>query len=368
MATKVIVPSEGGDVCVVSECAVSVGDHVKAGDLICSVETDKAMIDVTAPCEGNILELLCEEGEEVQAFCPIAVIGQAGEKAEEIEEDVKMLVSPRARRYAQEQGIDLEGIHGTGILGSIIERDVRALEPVRNMTVKKEAYEVRILSKIEKASGNHVLESLQQSAQFTLTSRVCVDKLLELRRRLKESGERLQMQTVTVNDLFCFAVAKTLPGFKKLNAVWHGQELREYSTVNLGIAVDSDRGLLVPVIQNAEELSLDTLSRKCHELAAKCKSHKQSAQDLSGGTFSVSNLGSYGIEGFTPIINAPQVAILGIGAPVSRLILEKGQVQEIHEVILSLTLDHRAVDGAPGAQFLKELKENIENIDILLGK
>ena len=366
MATKVIVPSEGGDVCVVSECAVSVGDHVNAGDLICSVETDKAMIDVTAPCEGNVLELLCEEGEEVQAFCPIAVIGQEGEKVEETEG--KRLVSPRARRYAQERGIELESIHGTGIFGSITEQDVRAGEPERNMTVKKEAYEVRILGKIEKASGNHVLESLQQSAQFTLTSRVCVDKLLELRRRLKESGERLQMQSVTVNDLFCFAVAKTLPKFKKINAVWHGEELREYSTVHLGIAVDSDGGLLVPVIQNAEELSLDAFSRKSHELAAKCKSHKQSAQDLSGGTFSVSNLGSYGIESFTPILNAPQVGILGIGAPVSRLLLEKGQLQEIHEVILSLTLDHRAVDGAPGAHFLKELKENIESIDILLGR
>ncbi len=364
MAVKVIVPSEGGDACIVSECAVSTGDHVNAGDLICSVETDKAMIDVTAPCEGVILELFCKENEEVQAFGPVAIIGQGGEA----EGREKVKASPRARRYAAEHGVSLEGISGTGFSGSITEQDVKAAEPDKTDTAEIPNYRVRKLSRMEQASGSHVLASLKESAQFTITSRVCVDKLLELRRRFQESGERFKLQSVTVNDLFCFAAAKTLPGFQRINAVWHGEELREYSRVNLGIAVDSGEGLLVPVIQNAQELSLEEFAKRSHELAAKCRQHSQSSQDLSGGTFSVTNLGSYGIESFTPIINTPQVAILGIGGPVGRLVLENGQLREIQEVMLSLTLDHRVVDGAPGAQFLKELRENIENIDILLGK
>lgn len=401
MAAKIIVPSEGSDVCLISECCVHVGDTVHAGDLICSVETDKAAIDVVAPCDGVVLALLHEEGDEVPAFETLAIVGQEGEdigaltkgeeapavqeepqappapeaataaEPEKLVPDVQSLVSPRAKRYAGEHGVSLEGIVGTGMLGSIIEHDViaaqaHALEQADEAAA--DAYTVRTLTKMQKASAKHMLESLQQSAQLTLCQRVCVDKLLQLRSRMKQSGEALGMHTVTVNDLYCFAVARTLPDFPELNAVWSGDELHVYRSVNLGVAVDTENGLVVPVVRDAQALSLSALSEQSHALAQRCRTHTQSVQDLTGGTFSVSNLGSFGIEMFTPILNTPQVAILGVGAPVERLTMDGGAVHSTKEAMLSLTVDHRAVDGAPAAKFLAALRRNIENIDILLGK
>lgn len=378
MATKVIVPSEGGDLCVISECAVSAGDRVSMGDLICSVETDKAMVDVSAPCGGVVLAVLYQEGDEVKAFEPVAVIGEEGESLEEEESPEKerrekegkpsgteaSLASPRARRYAQENHISLEGIEGTGMCGSITEKDVREAAGEN----PQGGFRIRTFSRMEQASGRHVLESLQQSAQFTLTARVCADRLLQLRAQLKETPQIPELAAVTVNDLFCFAVSRTLPQFPRLNAVWHGQELYEYETVNLGIAVDAGEGLVVPVVAEAEKLSLYGLSKKNHELAGSCRAHTQRAEDLKGATFSVSNLGKYGVEAFTPILNAPQVAILGIGAPVSRLVLDGGQVRETKEIMLSLTIDHRAVDGAYGAKFLQALQRNVEQMELLLAR
>ncbi|OUQ28808.1 hypothetical protein B5E77_00100 [Lachnoclostridium sp. An131] len=395
MATKVIVPSEGGDLCVISECVVAVGDRVCMGDLICSVETDKAMVDVSAPCDGVVLAILYQEGDEVKAFEPIAVIGEEGEKIEKedtgkeepVEEMVQIqrqasekekmkeekpgdkreevLVSPRARRYAEKHQVSLKEIVGTGIFGSITEKDV-AEQAAHTEESEEKGYRVRMLSRMEQASGRHVMESLQQSAQFTLTMRVCADRLLELRTQLKENRQMPELASVTVNDLFCFAAARTLLQFPRLNAVWNGEELREYDVVNLGIAVDSGEGLVVPVVSNADRLSLYELSRRSHELAERCRAHIQSAEDLKGATFSITNLGKYGIEVFTPILNVPQTAILGIGAPVGRLVLDHGQIRETKEIMLSLTLDHRAVDGALGAAFMQALKMNVECMDILL--
>lgn len=401
MAAKIIVPSEGSDVCLISECCVNVGDTVHTGDLICSVETDKAVIDVVAPCDGVVLALLHEVGDEVPAFETLAIVGQQGEdigaltKSEEVSaaqqkpealpepdtlpavqtqtsvSDARSLVSPRAKRYAHTHGVPLEGITGTGMLGSVTECDVIAAmtqtveQAMQNPT---EEYTVKTLTKMQKASAKHMLESLQQSAQLTLCQRVCVDKLLQLRSRMKQDGEALGMHMVTVNDLYCFAVTRTLPDFPELNAIWSGDELHIYRSVHLGVAVDTENGLVVPVIRNAQTLSLSELSDQSHILAQRCRTHMQSVQDLTGGTFSVSNLGSFGIEMFTPILNTPQVAILGVGAPVERLTMDGGVVRSTKEAMLSLTVDHRAVDGAPAARFLAALRRNIENIDILLGK
>ena len=149
------------------------------------------------------------------------------------------------------------------MLGSIIERDVIAAQahaPEQADEAAADAYTVRTLTKMQKASAKHMLESLQQSAQLTLCQRVCVDKLLQLRSRMKQSGEALGMHTVTVNDLYCFAVARTLPDFPELNAVWSGDELHVYRSVNLGVAVDTENGLVVPVVRDAQALSLSALS------------------------------------------------------------------------------------------------------------
>lgn len=402
MATSVIVPSEGGDICTVYDFAVKVGDHVEMGDLICSAETDKVTIDVVSPCAGTILALIHKEGDEVKAFDPVAVVGTAGEKVEieessekpQIEpagkstetdhmnnvipiprsEGSKTVASPKAKKYALDNGISLEGIVGTGVYNSITYRDViEAIKkacPIQKeeQTAAESSYSVRKLSRIQETSAKLLYKSLHDSAQFTITTRVCVDRLLELRKLFKACEDDARVQKITINDLYCFAVARTLVQFPRVNAIVYGDEIREYTAVNLGIAVDTEDGLIVPVIHDAQDLSLVELSVKAHELADKCKKHKQNAKDLSGGTFTVSNLGSDGIETFTPIINSPQVAILGVGAPVGRVILKNGVPYEIQEAMLSLTLDHRFVDGVPGSKFLKVLRRNIENIDVLLAR
>ena len=178
----------------------------------------------------------------------------------------------------------------------------------------------------------------------------------------------LGLGRITIGDLFNYAVTKTLMEMPFMNARWEGEELREYSEVNLGIAVATSQGLVVPVLHQANLLSLSPMASRSRELIEKARNHSLSPAEMAGGTFTVTNLGGKGIEEFTPILNIPQIAILGIGAPVSRLVLQDGKVSEIHEVKVSLTIDHRALDGAPAADFLERLSANTENMGLLFTK
>jgi pyruvate dehydrogenase E2 component (dihydrolipoamide acetyltransferase) len=190
--------------------------------------------------------------------------------------------------------------------------------------------------------------------------------LLAYRQRLKTSDQALGLSGVTINDLVMLAVAKTLPGFLDLNATFADGELRRYRQVHLGFAVDTPRGLLVPVIRNASARSLRQLAAESSRLAQACQSGAVSPDALSGGTFTVTNLGQFGIESFTPIVNAPQVAILGVGNVNLRPVEDEGGVVHVPHIGLSLTIDHQIVDGAPGARFLQALARNIAQIELSL--
>lgn len=320
----------------------------------------------------------------------------------------QLRVSPRARNLAARKSLDLNGLNGSGPSGRIIERDVQAallagarLTPVAKSMVaagdftppergtgaggritkrdlipaqpqaeiipSTEAAEIIPLKGARKVIAARMLESLQTTAQLTLNVSVDARALLDYRKRLKNSAPELGLNKVTINDLVLFAVSRTLPFFLDLNSLFQENAIHRYQAVHLGMAVDTERGLLVPVIRQAQTLSLKALAGEAHRLADACTSGQIKPDELTGGTFSVSNLGNLGIESFTPVLNPPQVGILGVGGINLKPVEVDGEVAFIPHVSLSLTINHQVVDGASGARFLQGLSRNLGQIDLLLG-
>ncbi len=324
-------------------------------------------------------------------------------------------VSPRARNLAARKGLDLAGVQGSGPGGRVIERDVQAalaarptLTPLARAMVDKgefvapaqgtgvggritskdlqtaapfhlplskggepetappDEFERVPLTNVRRIIAERMLASLQTTAQLTLNSFADARALQAYRKRLKASAEELGLREVTVNDLVLFAVSRTLPQFPDINALFTGDALLQARRVHLGFAVDTRRGLLVPVIRNADTLSLREMSQAARRLGQAAQDGKVALDELQGGTFTVTNLGALGIETFTPVLNPPQVAILGVGNIHLKPIDVDGDVQFIPHVGLSLTINHQVVDGAPGARFLQALARNLANLDLLL--
>lgn len=329
-------------------------------------------------------------------------------------------VSPRARGLAERTGISTAELRGSGPGGRILERDVQAavmaqprLTPVARAMVEKGGFAVpgqgsgpggRITARdvaaaaqtagqaqtqpaptatapqpsaddildvtplrgVRKVIAERMIGSLQTTAQLTLHSSADARSLLALRKRLKDSDPALGLQGVTVNDLVLFAVARTLPRFPDLNAVLRDNAVTRYRPVHLGFAVDTPRGLLVPVILRAHQLSLRALAEESKRLAAAAQGGTIAPDELVGGTFTVTNLGSLGIEQFTPILNVPQVAILGVGSIQLKPMEVDGEVSFVPHIGLSLTVNHQVVDGAPGARFLQALAQGLAQLDLLL--
>ena len=322
----------------------------------------------------------------------------------------EVFVSPRARRLAEHKGLAVADLTGSGPGGRIIERDVQAalaarprLTPLARALVEKGGftppadaagrvtsrdltpptatasapgiagptqavaeYEDIPLSNVRRLIAERMLASLQTTAQLTLNASADARQVQALRQRLKASPEALGLREVTVNDLVLFAVSRTLTRFPDLNALFLDKSLRRFTPVHLGFAVDTPRGLLVPVIRHADSLSLRALSQAARRLAQAAQDGKATPDDLSGGTFTVTNLGSLGIESFTPVLNPPQVAILGVGSIQLKPVDADGEVQFIPHLGLSLTVNHQVVDGAPGARFLHAVTQAIASLDLLL--
>ncbi|HEX2908089.1 MAG TPA: dihydrolipoamide acetyltransferase family protein, partial [Phototrophicaceae bacterium] len=311
--------------------------------------------------------------------------------------DVAVGVSPRAKNLAISKGLDLEDIQGTGPHGRIIERDIQAalaakpqLTPLAKSMLAKGEFIApeqgsgvggRITSKdllpaaqpepqmaapaptadetqviplkgMRKVIATRMLNSMQTTAQLTLNAAADARALLAYRKQLKNSPEALGLQNVTINDLVMFAVSRTLLQYPDLNAYFADETITQFKTVHLGFAVDTPRGLIVPVIRRASQLSLKQLAQEAGRLARACQDGSAAPDDLGGGTFTVTNLGSLGIESFTPVLNVPQVAILGVGNINLKPVEVDGDVQFIPHLGLSLTINHQVIDGAPGARFL----------------
>ncbi|MDR2370733.1 MAG: 2-oxo acid dehydrogenase subunit E2 [Treponema sp.] len=334
------------------------------------------------------------------ASAPAAAVPAAGGPA-----------SPRARNLAKREALPLDGVSGSGPGGRIIERDVAAVlntRPPLSAAAKAAAAlgspvpaagsglggrvnaadmagavqaeagpdaapvfgEGKItetpIRGIRKLIAGRMFQSLAESAQFTLNSSAQASRLQEWRARFKASEDTYPgLSKITINDLVLFAVSRVLPRFPFMNALKIGDSLKTFERVHLGVAVDAPRGLMVPVIRGADLLTLPRIAGEAKRLAAACQNGSVKTEELSGSTFTVTNLGSLGVTSFTPILNAPEVAILGVCGIEMKPSPVQGGLFEPH-IGFSLTINHEVVDGAPAARFLKGLCEAVRDIDLLL--
>jgi len=375
----VIMPKAGITVesCIIGEWLKKVGDQINRGDVLFTYETDKASFECEADASGTLLEIFHEAGDEVpclEGVCSIGVPGGAAAAS-------GSAVSPRAKKMAAEAGVDASQATGTGPNGRIIARDVETLianapaaapaavaaAPAPAAAAEAEYKDVKF-SGIRRAISKSMHTSLSTMAQLTHTTTFDASAILAYRKMLKAAGE--EYAGITLGDIILYAVSRTLKNHPDLNAhMLDDNSIRLFTPVHLGVAVDTPRGLMVPTIRNADKMSLLEISKAVKELAAECRDGAISPDKLSGGTFTVSNLGNMGVESFTPVINPPQTGILGVCGTVDRVRKGKDGAIEIYPAMgLSLTYDHRAVDGTPAARFQKELGQNLENFTALLAK
>ncbi len=302
----------------------------------------------------------------------IASINATGPKGRVIEKDVLLAsdkrgrLTPSSRSLIVEEGL-VPPFPGSGIGGRITSADL-----VKNEAAEEEkreespSFEDIPLKGIRKVTARRMKESLESTAQLTLTTYADARSLKALRAKFKSAPESLDLGNITINDLLLFAVARTLKSFPDINAHFLGDRIRRFKSVHLGMATDTERGLMVPVIRNAESLTVKEIGDESRRLRDLCRTGKIGGEELTGSTLTVSNVGAFGIEVFTPVLNIPEVAILGVGAITLRPYEENGEVVFRDSIALSLTVDHQAVDGAPAARFLKETAANIAELELLL--
>ena len=398
---------EGDEVPVLTNIAVIGESGEDVGSLRPAGARDKA---VSTPAESGLMAA------PVAPITQTKVPGAAPVTAIETQANAAVGISPRARNLAKQKGLETASLQGTGPGGRIIERDVQtalekkpAMTPLAKSMVAQGGFSApghgsgvrgRIMAEdlttvaaqpetpiqgtpvaivpgeaevrtipvkgIRKVIAARMLNSLQTTAQLTLNASADARTLLAYRKRLKDSSEALGLQKVTVNDLILFAVARILPNYPDLNATFSDDTISQYRNVHLGFAVDTPRGLMVPVIRQANALSLRQIAQEAKHLASACLASTISPDEMSGGTFTVTNLGSFGIESFTPVLNPPQVSILGVGNVNLKPVEVEGEVQFIPHIGLSLTINHQVVDGAPAAHFLQAFAQGLAQIELLL--
>ena len=404
-AQAVIMPKAGITVesCIIGEWLKSVGDDVKIGDILFTYETDKASFECESTAEGKLLAKFFEDGEEVPCLENVCAVGPEGEPTDCLKPGAAPVVveeaaapaaeaapaaaaavaaapvagapvSPRAAKLAKAYGVDASMAVPTGPNGRIIERDVQKLidsgvKPVAAAAAAVEnTYEDVKFSGIRRAISKSMSTSLHSMAQLTHNTSFDATAILNYRKALKAAGG--EYAGITLGDIILYAVSRTLLNYPDLNAnMLDDNSIRRFNHVNLGVAVDTPRGLMVPTIFAADTMSLLEISKAVKELAAECRDGGINPDKLSGGSFTVSNLGNMGVESFTPVINPPQTGILGVCGTIDRVRKGADGAIEIYPAMgLSLTYDHRAVDGTPAAKFQKELGQNLENFTTLLAK
>ncbi|HPF52134.1 MAG TPA: dihydrolipoamide acetyltransferase family protein [Draconibacterium sp.] len=418
MAEVVIMPKQGQSVesCILGQWFKDVGEEVNKGDLLFSYETDKASFEEEAKVNGILLATFFEEGDEIPVLTNVAVIGQKGEsidefkpgaepaaetvqaeepieespkvfefEVEESEDGARIRISPLARNMAEMMGVDFQNLKGSGPHGRIIARDVEtASKTVREgkaTTVvsfpkaapevvlrKGDGYEIKAIPNIRKLIASAMHQSLQNSAQLTHHLSADARQILKLRKNFKKQMETGEIkENVTINDLVCFAVIRALEKFPQANTHFLGDKMKWFNKVHLGLAVDTERGLMVPALKNASDLSITGLSSQLKQLSSAARNGNINPDLLNPeeASFTVSNLGNYGVEMFTPVINLPQTAILGVCTIVLRpKEIEEGVIGFVPMMGLSLTYDHQALDGGEATLFLAEIKNQIENLSL----
>ena len=385
MARVVELPQLGNTVeeCLVTRWLKRPGDTVVTGDVVAEIETDKTTFEITAPIGGTVLETFFDEGALVKVFTNIFVIGEPGENVaafdprsairgslaatESVEEGAladggprsadrgSAPFSPRARRFAAEHNFHPTSVVGSGPDGRVLESDLRR----EYASASRPAGSPHLRATI----ARRMCESLVSTAQYTLNASAGAAGLLALRARLTSASG---LSHININDLVTFCTIKALLDMPDLNAEYIDGRIVKHAEVNISFAVDTPRGLLAPVVRNAHALSVSDLALRLKELAAKAIDGTIAPDDMSRGTFTISNLGGLGVESFTPLINVPQVAILGVGTIQLKPVRVNRKVEFVDSIGLSLTCDHQVIDGAPGARFLQVLKAKIESVESIV--
>ncbi len=362
------------------------GARIEKGEVLLEIETDKATMEVESPAAGIVLKRLYEEGSAVPVTRLIALLGEGNEPEEEIQRLIQaegqtandskpappsptvqaarqsaagagnatLKASPLARRLAGEKGIDLATIQGTGPGGRVEKDDVlrAAEEKASRPSTPVNLYP---LSAMRRAIARRVIRSRQEIPGFSVTMGMEMAAALRKKQELQGAGIK-----VSVNDLMIFAVSRVLPSHPELNAQLEGDSLRLHQDINIGFAVGADDGLYVPVLRNAGRLSLEEIAGETQRLTVKAEQKQLHEADMAGGTFTISNLGMFGVESFTAIILPPQTAILSIGAVVDRATQGRGVTVIWQPTMLAtLTVDHRVSDGLSAAKFLRDLNSHL---------
>ena len=402
---------------VIASWLKKVGDEIKSGDILAEVETDKATMELESYDDGTLLHIGVKDGDSVPVDGVIAIIGEKGEdvneilkdvdsdsseveeikeikeestpieKVEEIKDDNKEIViteptkivselkderikaSPLAKKLANEKGIDISNISGSGDGGRIIRKDIEnykdvstsSNEPVKEITLPKihseESFEELPVTQMRKTISKRLVESKFSAPHFYLTMEVDMENCIEGRKKINESSDI----KISFNDIILKACAVALRKHPMVNSSFLTDKIRINHHVHIGVAVAVDEGLLVPVVRFADNKSLSHISAEVKSLAKRAKEKQLQPSDWEGNTFTISNLGMFGISEFTAIINPNDSCILAVGGIKNTPVVKKGEVVPGNIMKLTLSCDHRLVDGATGAAFLQTLKELIED-------
>lgn len=392
----------------------NVGDKVQKGDLLAEINSDKATMDFESPKTGTLLYVGVPVGDKILVGAPLVVIGEAGEafehllggsaatpavaapvatpvtvatpvaaapavQAVETHDQSRVFASPLAKEIAKASGIAIENVQGSGDNGRIVKRDVEAAvsksiaapavaAPVATAPAKAtpsvsasfggEDYTDQPLTSMRKVIAKRLSESLFTAPHFYLTMEINMDKAMELRTQLNAVAAPVKL---SFNDIVVKAVAVTLRNHPAINSSWMGDFIRQNNHVNIGVAVAVGQSLFVPVVRNADMKSLGQISSEVRTLAGKAKEGKLQLPEMQGSTFTISNLGMFDIEEFTAIINAPDSCILAVGSIMQKPVVRNGEIVVGNVMKITLSCDHRVVDGATGAVFMQELKAKLED-------
>jgi pyruvate dehydrogenase E2 component (dihydrolipoamide acetyltransferase) len=387
------------------------GEVIDEGQDLVEIETDKATMAFASSAEGVVLKILLEPKKTAPLGAPLCVIGKKGEsfnldelmakaqggkaaKPQETKPAVapakipapvavlskptpvavvqlqqpangRLKASPLAKKMAADRGIDLSGVAGSGPSGRVVAKDLESLgssvHPMAARAVRTGEDRVIPNSMMRKTIAKRLLAGKNEAPHFYLTVSADMTRMNEWRSRLNKEAEKSGVK-VSVNDLVIMAVSRALHKHPEINSSWQGESILEYGNVHVAMAVALPTGLVTPVIRNTDQLSVKEIAFMSRDLATKAKDGRLSNEDYSGGTFTISNLGMFGIEEFTAIINPPQAAILAVGATISTPAVDaKGQVVAQPRMKMTLSCDHRVIDGAMGAQFLQTLVSYLED-------
>lgn len=386
------------------------GDEVESGEILAEIETDKATMEFESFEDGVVLYHGVKEGESAAVDSILAIVGEKGadykkliqafeqgsnetdssevkeekeastpkssspekpkqERKTQSSADGRVKISPLARKMAEEKGIDIDQVEGSGDGGRIIKRDIEDFKPkassasAQAVSGAAESYEDKPVSQMRKTIAKRLGESKFSAPHFYLTIDLDMDKAIEARKAINE----LPDVKVSFNDLVIKASAAALKKHPAVNSAWMGDKIRKNEHVHIGVAVAVDEGLLVPVVRFADQKQLSQITAEVKDYAQKARDKKLQPEDWEGSTFSISNLGMFGIEEFTAIINPPNACILAVGAIRQEPVVKDGEIKVGNRMKVTLSCDHRVVDGALGAEFLQTFKAYMENPVTILG-